>query len=279
MNSSNRSTPPTAPHATLIGGRGFIGRHLYTRLLALGWTCYLAERGDAVFNTQALGHVFYCAGLTADFRQRPYATVEAHVELLRRVLENCQFTSLTYLSSTRVYAGAMSTNEDAALLVRSQEPGDLYNLSKLLGESLCINSQRPVRIVRLSNVYGTAMPEQNFLADVLSKAAREKLVHFRSAPDSQKDYIAIADVVRYLPAIALQANHQLYNVASGRNYRHADIAAFLQTMGVQCRFEADAIATTFPPIDASRLHTEFGAPEHHLANELPQLYSHYCETL
>jgi nucleoside-diphosphate-sugar epimerase len=273
----------TMPHATLIGGRGFIGRHLHAQLRELGWTCYLAERADKTLDTtlftQDLGHVFYCAGLTANFRQQPYATVEAHVELLSKVVQNSQFTSLTYLSSTRVYAGASHTGENAPLLVRSHEPGDLYNLSKLLGESLCINSQRPVRIVRLSNVYGQAMPAQNFLAEVLTMAATEAHVHFRSAPQSQKDYVAIQDVVHYLPIIAQHAKSQIYNLASGENSSNAEIAAFLQTCGVPCSFEKDAPSIVFPRIDVTKLHTEFGNTMHQLANDLPQLYSHYCETL
>ncbi|MBX9868769.1 MAG: SDR family oxidoreductase [Burkholderiaceae bacterium] len=265
--------------ATLIGGHGFIGQHLYAKLLALGWTCYLAERDDMALYTQDLGHVFYCAGLTANFRQRPYATVEAHVALLSNVLQKSRFTSLTYLSSTRVYAGANATAEHSALLVHPQELGDLYNLSKLLGESLCMNSQRAVRIVRLSNVYGQAMPAQNFLAEVLMTAAREGRVDFRSAPASQKDYIAIDDVVYYLPFIALQAKSVIYNLASGQNYSNAEIANFLQTRGVQCHFEKEAPDIIFPPIDVTLLQAEFGFTYHQLANDLPQLYSHYCETL
>lgn len=282
---SEQVTPYSAsvPHATLIGGRGFIGRHLHAQLRELGWTCYLADRADktldAALFSQDLGHVFYCAGMTANFRQQPYATVEAHVTLLSKVLQNSQFTSLTYLSSTRVYAGANDTNENASLTVRSHEPGDLYNLSKLLGESLCINSQRSVRIVRLSNVYGPAMPAQNFLAEVLTMAACEGRVHFRSAPESQKDYVAIQDVVHYLPMIALHAKSQIYNLASGENKSNAEIAAFLQTRGVQCRFEKDAASFIFPRIDVTKLQTEFGTAMHQLADDLPQLYSHYCETL
>ena len=120
--------------ATLIGGKGFIGKHLQAKLLNLGWDCYVPERDDPNLFLADLGHIFYCAGLTADFRQRPYATVEAHVELLAKILQHCLFTGLTYLSSTRVYAAANKTDENAELKVRSQEPGDLYNLSKLLGD-------------------------------------------------------------------------------------------------------------------------------------------------
>lgn len=273
-------------YATLIGGNGFIGRHLHAQLSATGWHCRVAEREvphsdqrSSLLYREELGHVFYCAGLTANFRQHPYETVDAHVGLLSHILKNSRFTSLTYLSSTRIYADALSTAEETGILVRPEEQGDLYNLSKLLGESLCVNSQRPVRIVRLSNVYGRGMSPANFLADVLHSAAYHKHVLFRSAADSQKDYISVADVVRYLPLIALNARQVIYNLASGQNYSHAQIAAYLQSQGVQCEFEKGAATVAFPSIDISRLQAEFGMPLHQLSNDLPQLYSDYCETL
>jgi nucleoside-diphosphate-sugar epimerase len=105
------SVPTAAMHATLIGGHGFIGRHLQAQLRSLGWTCDVPLRDDVSLFQRDLGHVFYCAGLTADFRQRPYDTVEAHVALLSNVLQQASFLSLTYLSSTRVYAGASTTDE------------------------------------------------------------------------------------------------------------------------------------------------------------------------
>jgi len=33
------------------------------------------------------GHVIYCIGLTADFRQKPFETIEAHVSKLAEVAQ------------------------------------------------------------------------------------------------------------------------------------------------------------------------------------------------
>lgn len=266
-------------HATLIGGKGFIGRHLHQQLIGLGWSCCVPERADKDFTNGDLGHVFYCAGLTADFRQRPYETVEAHVHFLTYVLQNCRFTSLTYLSSTRVYAGAAATNEDAALTVRSHLPGDLYNLSKLMGESLCLNSGRSVRIVRLSNVYGIEMSSQNFLSEILMTATKEKKVQFLSAPDSQKDYICIRDVVHYLPLIAGLEKNEIYNLAQGKNVSNWTLAEFLQNRGVQCSFAGNAPRISFPVIDTTRLRSNFGVFSSDLENDLPALFTHYSEKI
>ncbi|MFZ6720288.1 NAD-dependent epimerase/dehydratase family protein [Undibacterium sp. Ji49W] len=265
-----------APRATLIGGKGFIGRHLHLTLQAAGWNSYVAEKADPRLMDEDLGHVFYCAGLTADFRQRPYATVDAHVHLLSDILQRSQFSSLTYLSSTRVYAGATSTDEQAALTVNPNLAGDLYNISKLMGESLCLNSQRNVRVVRLSNVYGQGMPEQNFLSEILRDAAGNKKLLFRSAASSEKDYIAVADVVRCLPLIATAGESGIYNLASGHNTSHASLAAQLQTLGVACAFEEQAPELRFPRISTTKLHTLCGSMQGDLNTELPVLFNYYA---
>ncbi len=266
-----------ALRATLIGGKGFVGRHLHQALRAEGWDSYVAERDDPRLATDDLGHVFYCAGLTADFRQRPYATVDAHVHLLSSILQQARFASLTYLSSTRVYSGAMNTEEDTALTIRSHLSGDLYNISKLMGESLCLHGGRNVRVVRLSNVYGAGMPEQNFLADILNAAAKTKKVVFRSSPDSEKDYISITDVVRFLPIIATQGEIGIYNLARGRNTTHARLAALLEQSGVSCEFENHAPCISFPPISTLKLESLSGQPELDVTSELPALFNHYTK--
>ncbi|MFZ6755935.1 NAD-dependent epimerase/dehydratase family protein [Undibacterium sp. Ji50W] len=265
-----------APRATLIGGRGFIGRHLYQALQATGWNSYVAEKADPRLMDEDLGHVFYCAGLTADFRQRPYATVDAHVHLLSGILQHSRFASLTYLSSTRVYAGATSTDEQAALTVNPQLAGDLYNISKLMGESLCLSSQRNVRVVRLSNVYGQGMPEQNFLSDILRDAAGSKKLLFRSAASSEKDYIAVADVARCLPLIATAGETGIYNLARGHNTSHASLAAQLQALGVACAFEDQAPELRFPQISTTKLNALCGSMQGDLNTELPVLFNYYA---
>lgn len=265
---------------TVLGAGGFIGSHLAASLEQQGVTvdAPVLRGADGVLGAvlqRDLGHVFYCIGLTANFRERPCDTVEAHVCLLKRVLEQGRFASLTYLSSTRVYEGAATTAESAVLQVAPGNPGHLYNLSKLMGESLCLASGRRARVVRLSNVYGPAMPAQNFISSVLAEAASTGHVRFLTAENSAKDYVAVSDVVRWLPQIALQGAHPIYNVASGTNLSNAGIASLLQRQGVTASFAEDAPAWSFPVIDTSRLVQEFGAPQHGLADEFGQLFEGY----
>jgi nucleoside-diphosphate-sugar epimerase len=267
------------PQATLVGGHGFVGRHLDAHLRATGWTCEVIPRTDKEIPQRHLGHVFYCAGLTADFRERPFDTVEAHVSYLAQWLKFGEFDSLSYLSSTRVYANATSTSENASLLVNPEVAGDLYNLSKLMGESLCLQSGRSVRIARLSNVYGLRMPEQNFLAEILSAAARDKTVRFRSASESEKDYISVHDVVTALSRIALDGENGIFNLASGTNISNQMIADFLTKAGVVCEFEPDAPSIKFSRIDTQKIETKMGSRTCDLVRDLPSLLQHYREAL
>ncbi|MBV9064181.1 MAG: NAD-dependent dehydratase, partial [Methylobacteriaceae bacterium] len=87
---------------TILGASGFIGSNLRRAVQAAGLPCYAPGRAEAL-RTGPLGTVFYCIGVTADFRTRPFDTVAAHVCRLSRVLQGCEFDALIYLSSTRVY--------------------------------------------------------------------------------------------------------------------------------------------------------------------------------
>lgn len=264
---------------TVLGAGGFIGRELVASLKEKeGAFVYapLRQSGKDIFDeiiVRDLGHVFYCIGLTANFRSRPFDTVEAHVCLLKRLLERGRFESLTYLSSTRVYEGAATTHESTVLKVLPSNPGHLYNLSKLMGESLCLASGDKARVVRLSNVFGRAMLQQNFISQVLQEAASSGQIRFLTAPQSAKDYVSITDVVRFLPKIAMHGAHSIYNIACGKNISNADIASLLEQKGITVYFAEDAPEWSFPVIDTNRLTQEFGHAQSNLISEFDFLFS------
>jgi nucleoside-diphosphate-sugar epimerase len=250
-----------APTMTILGGSGYVGRHLSAHLSELGYNCWVPQRADAELLTRPLGTVFYCAGLTADFRSRPFDTVDAHIGLLSEVLQYAHFDSLLYLSSTRVYMGAAATQEDALLSVRPGDPSYLYNLTKLTGESLCHASGRSgVRVVRLSNVVGSDMESSNgnFIASLLSEARTGHIV-LRSDLESSKDYIHIDDVVRGLPLIAFNGRSSIYNLANGKNTTHREWMDWMRrNNGCSFSVELNAPLQNFPVIEMDRMELEFG---------------------
>ncbi len=262
---------------TVLGASGFIGSHLAAHLARLGHDCLTPGRGDPALYTEPLGHVVYAVGVTADFRSRPFDTVRAHVCLLAEVLERARFDSLLYLSSTRVYGRAASTAEDAVLGADPANADELYNLSKMTGESLCLASGRPeVRVARLSNVYGAADRSDNFLPSILRDAVGQGRVALRTTLDSAKDYVSIEDVVAVLPRIAAEGRHRLYNVAAGANVSNGALAQGLSRLcGCAVEVAPDARRVVFPPIDTRRLCGEFAFSPRRLPEDLAALVRHY----
>lgn len=262
---------------TVLGASGFIGSHLVRHLRGRGLDCLAPDRNDGAVFEEDLGHVVYCIGLTADFRRRLLDTVDAHVCRLLECLRRCRFDSFLYLSSTRVYSGAPSGREDEILRVNPQDPGDVYNLSKLMGEATCFAAGHPrVRVVRLSNVYGPDWRSDNFLVDVIRSAVGQRRVVFGASRDSAKDYISIDDVVSGLTSVALGGRHGLYNLAAGRNVTNGVIADRLRAAaGCEVAFAEGARTVVFPPIDIGRMSAEFGFAPARLEDDLEKLVESY----
>ena len=248
---------------TIFGGTGFVGGRLAAHLRSLGHNVAALGRANWPEPGTAIGHAVYAIGMTADFRQNPFGTVEAHVGKLAEVLTAYRFESLTYLSTTRVYQGSEAAREDVELRVRPALVNDIYNITKIAGEAMCLTHPSPkVRVARLSNVFGGADASPSFLASVLGEAAARGSVTFLTAPDSEKDYVGIDRVTDGLARIALSGRERLYNLAAGRNIANARIAAALERAGIACRFAEGAPSIGFPVIDTARFDAEFGpAPD------------------
>jgi len=254
-------------HATVIGGRGFIGQVLVRHLRSLGWGVWVPERSQPWPDAERdLGHVFYCAGLTADYLQHPERTVEAHVSLLARVLQSDNFTSLVYLSSTRLYDGlpaGTTATETALLPVAPHIPRHIYDLTKLTGESLChVFGQGKARVARLSCVYDTTPQAQGFLPDVLRQvqaAARGETITLTSSPHFSRDYIHVNDVVRALVDMAQGGQHVVYNLASGVNLTNAALATLIeQHSGRKVLFAHENTSAEPATVSMDRLAEEWG---------------------
>lgn len=259
---------------TVLGATGFIGRALVSRLRANGHDVWTPSRDDPGIVTKSLGRVIYCIGLTADFRTRPFDTVRAHVGVLADILERSDFESLLYLSSTRVYARTTTTNETAPLMVDACDPSDLYNLSKLTGESLCHSCGRErVSVARISNVIGEDLDSQNFLFDLI-RGALAGTIELQSDAASSKDYIWIDDVVKVLIDISIAGTQGVYNVAGGTNLTHAQVLdCLVDSTGAKVVLSPKAPLHRFPLIDIGRIKNEFAFTPQPFLERLPGLIS------
>lgn len=261
---------------TVLGASGFIGRHLVNSLRCAKHEVYVPSRNDPALFKDQLGHVIYCMGMTSDFRARPFDTVRSHVSVLADVLEKANFDSLLYLSSSRVYARTTAGRETESIVCDVADPSDLYNLTKLTGESLCRSCGRArVRVARLSNVIGFDPTSENFLIALIREALSGR-IELQSDPQSAKDYILIDDVVALLPRIAAGGGEWIYNVASGTNLSHREIVERLVALtGCELEVRPGAPLTRFPAIDNECIRTEFGFSPSSVLDALPRLVDEF----
>lgn len=240
---------------TVIGAKGFVGSRLVRALSAEGRELYSPARDDPALFERDLGCVFYCAGLTGDFMARPFDTVDAHVGLIARILRHAKFDRLVYLSSTRVYdgLGERGGREEDILEFDVPAPRSVYDLSKALGENLCLaRSEGRGVVARLANVFDWSEDAGGFLSELLRRARTERSIPLTSAPQAGRDYIHIDDVIPALLAIA-EGPERLVNVASGENTSNAELGEIFDQAGWQLTFSGGEAPPPGPVCDVSRL--------------------------
>lgn len=249
---------------SIFGAAGFIGTALDAELRRRGLKVALPSRSTPLDRPPkgGWGTVVWAAGLTADFRRRPHDTVSAHVGDLNHLLSGGGVDRLVYLSSTRVYQRMESAREADAVLVQTGNPFDLYNLSKLAGESLCLScGLEGVAVARLSNIVGPNEVGRETFLGAICREAKGGQIKLQSALTSEKDYLWIDDAVRVLSELVCSNFYGIMNVAAGKNTTHQEwMEALCSFSGASYRVLPGASVESFPRIDTSLMNMEFGSP-------------------
>jgi nucleoside-diphosphate-sugar epimerase len=246
-------------HWTIIGAGGFIGSRLVDHLRKSGHDVVTADRSFVFEKRKPLGHVVYATGLTSDFRSKPFETVEAHVIYLHDILRYSSFTSFLYLSSTRLYANSATTEEEGKISLSPLNCSDLYNASKLMGESLCLNSGLDgVRVARLSNIVGEKVATNNFLDSLVKDAVGKKTLSLQSSLNSEKDFLFIGDLLNLIELVSTEGQSRIYNLASGTNTKTKQIVDII-SRETNCAVEVcdNPPLLYFPRINIDRISLEF----------------------
>lgn len=241
---------------TVIGAGGFIGSRIVASLRSQGRTVLTPPRTQQAFDGEDLGRVIYCAGLTGDFFQRPFDTVEAHVGLIGRILQSARFERLVYLSSTRVYDSLSERGgrEDDVLELDPALPRNVYDLSKALGENLCLNSSGGrACAARLSNVFDADPAASGFLSELLLRALHEQEITLSSSPLGGRDYIHVADAVNGLLALADNDAEGVFNIAGGRTVLNSELVEVFGRAGRRLVLTGQDMPSPQPRIDITRL--------------------------
>ena len=162
------------------------------------------------------------------------------------------------------------------MVVNPADPSDLYNLSKLLGESLCLAlGRREIRVARLSNVWGFDTKSANFVPTLVRDALAGR-ISLQSSRRSCKDYIGIGDVVAVLPEISRCGSERIYNVACGENVSHGAIVdELVRLTDCEACELPDAPTVRLPAIDTTRIEAEFDWHPRSLRAALPELVEQF----
>jgi len=265
---------------TIFGSKGYIGSALTNYLKLQNIECLTPDIRNDEIPKENLGHVIYAIGVP-DFKQNPMKAIDAHVFLLNKVLNETNFESFLYISSTRVYYNASSTNENSSLVVNPSDFDNLYNISKIMGESICnISKQRNIKIVRLSNVVGNNFDSNIFLPSIIQDAIKFKKIILQTRLDSEKDFIYIDDVLDILQKISLQGKNLIYNIASGQNISNDEIVRKLQEI-TGCKIEVivNAKKHSFPPINIEQIQKEFNFKPTNVLDKFEKIVIEYKNKL
>lgn len=245
---------------TIFGGDGFIGSSIAKHLKQEQNEIIIPYKNDISVLDKDLGYVIYAAGITSDFKYRPHDTIEAHISYLNEILRRSNFKKFIYLSSTRIYRHSKETKENSAITLNNLKLDNLYDLTKMVGESLCYSLHNPdIKIVRLSNVIGMDKKSSNFFDNLINQARDVGQVNLKSNLESTKDYIFIEDVIKLIIKIIKDGNKNCYNVASGVNISNKYIIKLLQQeFNMMFNSNEKAKPLLSQKININRIKKEFG---------------------
>jgi nucleoside-diphosphate-sugar epimerase len=261
---------------TILGSSGFIGSNVSKTLKNKNFNCYTPDVRKESLDGKNLGNVIYSLGVS-DFRNKPSDTIDAHICILNKILKNCSFDSLLYISSGRMYYNVDSTLEENSLIGNPNMKNDLYNISKLQGESLCMSMNNPkIKIIRPSNVVGITAPSNLFIPSLIKEAVTTKKIILHSTLDSEKDYVHIDDLVQLIPKIISSNEFQLYNIASGYNISSNKIIdEIIRLTDCELEIASDAKKFSSGQINIDRIKNEFNFEPTRIIDKIKELVEFY----
>jgi nucleoside-diphosphate-sugar epimerase len=264
---------------TVFGANGFIGSHLADHLKKNHFECSTPDIRSDNISDKSLGHVIYAVG-NVEISGDASKMVDAHVCKLNQIISNSSYESLLYISSSRLYHNSSSTNEDSSMMINPLEQNELYNISKILGESLCLSSKKDnIRIVRPSNVIGVRAPKVLFLPSIIIDAITKNKIQLHSSLDSERDYIHINDLVKIIPEISLKGKNKIYNLAYGKNIKTKQVVDEISRItGCSIIVDENATKHSFPEINIERIKNEFNFKPSLFLDDLENIIKFYHES-
>jgi UDP-glucose 4-epimerase len=245
----------------IIGGSGFIGKHLITALLATGRKVITVGRSnfthDRVVHLQVrtlfdkkfgemiqtgIDEIIYLAYATKPKTSfdHPIRDIEENlpqaVHLFDIVSKVKSVKKIIYVSSGGTVYG--NTDDDLIAENHTKKPISPYGITKLTIEQFAYMFfeiyQLPVIIVRPSNAYGigqAAKEGQGFIAYAMKSILQNNPITIYGQSGTIRDYIYVSDIAQAIRLCLDKAKPgSTYNVGSQTGYSNLDIVNILQAV-------------------------------------------------
>lgn len=210
---------------TVVGSSGFLGKSIVKYFREVGAVVYEVGRDTILDKDINYGVVFYCAGVTAGYREKSREVIEAHIVKLFVWFQEIQFEHFVYFSSSRVYQGNESSDEEMSYMLVSLD--DLYNQSKLIGERVCLSYAKSVTVLRVSNVVGYEPFSPYFIWDIMRRAKNDSCVQLMESKSAGRDYIDLDTFLTVMHLVSHRRISGIYNLSSGSIMQNVDLLSVL----------------------------------------------------
>jgi UDP-glucose 4-epimerase len=267
----------------IIGGSGFIGRHLIQELIATGRKVISIGRSNfqeahvqhiqvrTLFDKKmqellenGVDEIIYLAYATKPKTSfdHPIRDIEENlpqaVHLFEIVSKIKSIQKIVYVSS----GGTVYGNTDDELIAEdhSKKPISPYGITKLTIEQFanmfCEIYGLPVVIVRPSNAYGIgqlAREGQGFIAYAMKAVLHNQPIHIYGPSGTIRDYIYVSDIAKAIRSCLDSAGAgTTFNVGSGQGYSNLEIVQALQTIVEQDKYSITVTHGDARPFDVNR---------------------------
>jgi UDP-glucose 4-epimerase len=247
-------------HVLVLGGGGFIGRHVVDAILAEGgevsvmdlhqpddadpritWFCGSLGRSDAVAAAaQGCDTAIYCAGhsLPATGNRDVAGEITDHVVTSVRVAEICAAQGVKRFLFSSSGGTVYGTDNVAPMAETSPTlPKTAYGASKLAIEHYLrvVGAHQSMRTIsfRIANPYGEGQHSgrgQGFIAAAMAAAFSGEELSIWGTGDVVRDFVYVGDVARaFASACTYEGPHDLFNIGKGEGASLLEIVAQVES--------------------------------------------------
>jgi nucleoside-diphosphate-sugar epimerase len=232
----------------VTGSDGFIGQHLVTALVELGYQVVTADKKSktdlcdwpTVKSLPDVDIVFHAAAFngTRFFYQNPYSVIRNNTlptqYLLDRYAGNCEHFIFT--GTCESYAGAVDrfdwpvpTDESVPVVIDDVlNPRWSYGGSKALGELMCVGAhvelEQPYTILRYHNIYGPGQVD-HFIPEFAQRAdlGNTELYGYSNT----RSFMYVSDAVDITLQLINTPLNQIVNIGSDYEITIKDLATMI----------------------------------------------------